>query len=99
LKVKPIITLDETGKAAEVGKSFSRKTNMAKILARVRKKAAEAGFEGYAVVHARNPERAALYGKRLTELLGREPAYIMDVAPVIGVHAGVGTVGVALLSK
>jgi len=99
LKVKPIITLDETGKAAEGGKSFSRKANMAKILARVRKKAAEGELEGYAVVHARNPERAAFYGKRLTELLGREPAYIMDVAPVIGVHAGVGTVGVALLYK
>lgn len=97
LKVKPIITLDETGKAADVGKSFSRKANMAKILARVRKKAAEGELEGYAVVHARNPERAALYGKRLTKILGREPAYIMDVAPVIGVHAGVGTVGVALL--
>ena len=99
LKVKPIITLDETGKATEGGKSFSRKANMAKILAQVRKKAAERDLEGYAVVHARNPERAALYGKRLTELLGREPAYIMDVAPVIGVHAGVGTVGVALLTK
>jgi hypothetical protein len=99
LKVKPIITLDETGKAAEGGKSFSRKANMAKILARVRKKAAEGELEGYAVVHARNPERAALYGQRLTELLGREPAFIMDVAPVIGVHAGVGTVGVALLYK
>ncbi|MCX6562178.1 MAG: DegV family EDD domain-containing protein [Candidatus Aminicenantes bacterium] len=99
LKVKPIITLDETGKAAEGGKSFSRKANMAKILAQVRKKAAEGELEGYAVVHARNPERAALYEKRLTELLGREPAFIMDVAPVIGVHAGVGTVGVALLYK
>lgn len=99
LKVKPIITLDETGKTAEGGKSFSRKANMAKILAQVRKKAAERGLEGYAVVHARNPERAAVYGKRLTEFLGRAPAYIMDVAPVIGVHTGVGIVGVALLYK
>jgi len=97
LRVKPIITLDETGKTAQGGKSFSRKANMAKILAQVRKKAAERKLEGYAVVHARNPERAAFYGKRLTELLGRGPAYIADVAPVIGVHAGVGTVGVALL--
>ncbi|MDP2915405.1 MAG: DegV family protein [Candidatus Aminicenantes bacterium] len=99
LKVKPIITLDESGKATEIGKSFSRKANMAKILAKVRKKAAERGLEGYAVVHARNPERAAVYGKRLTELLGLAPAYIMDVAPVIGVHTGVGIVGVALLYK
>ena len=99
LKVKPIITVDESGKATEGGKSLSRKTNMAKILAKIRKRGSEQEVEGYAVVHARNAERAALYGKRLTEILGREPAYIMDVAPVIGVHTGPGTVGIALLYK
>lgn len=99
LNVKPIITLDESGKTTEGGKSFSRKANMAKILAQVRRRAAERSLENYAVVHARNPERAALYGKLLTKMLGQEPAYIMDVAPVIGVHAGIGAVAVALMSK
>lgn len=99
LGVKPIIFVDETGKAAEGGKSISRKSNMAKILAKIRNLAGERGFEGYAVVHARNPERAGLYGKRLAEILGREPSFITDVAPVIGVHAGVGTVGVTILYR
>jgi fatty acid-binding protein DegV len=31
--------------------------------------------------------------------LQKKPAYIMDVAPVIGVHAGIGAVAVALLSE
>jgi DegV family protein with EDD domain len=97
LNVKPIIIVDESGKAAESGKSLSRKSNMTKILARVRRETGERGLEGYAVVHAKNPERAAFYGKRLAELFGRQPAYIEDVAPVIGVHAGGGTIGIALL--
>jgi len=99
LKVKPIITIDETGKATDAGKSLTRDANMAKILALIRKRTSEQELEGYAVVHVLNEERAALYGKRLTEMLGREPGFITDVAPVIGVHAGPGTVAVALLYK
>jgi fatty acid-binding protein DegV len=41
--------------------------------------------------------RAEVYGKKLEELLGQPPAYIMDVSPVVGVHNGIGVVGVALM--
>jgi fatty acid-binding protein DegV len=56
-------------------------------------------IRGYAVVHVRNQKRAALYGQKLTEILGKEPEFMIDVAPVIGVHAGIGAVAVALLSE
>ncbi|MBM3312624.1 MAG: DegV family EDD domain-containing protein, partial [Candidatus Aminicenantes bacterium] len=88
LNVKPIITLDAEGKAADAGKSFSRKGNMAKILRLVAAEAAKAPLWNYAVVHALAPDRAAAYGQKLTALLGKPPAYTMSVAPVIGVHSG-----------
>jgi len=97
LNVKPIITLDGEGKAAEAGKSFSRKGNMAKIIRLVAAEAEKHPLWNYAVVHALDPERAAVYGQKLTALLGRPPAYTMSVAPVIGVHSGLGAVAVALL--
>ena len=99
LNVKPIITLDAEGKASDAGKSFNRKGNMAKILRLVAAEAAKAPLWNYAVVHALDPDRAAAYGQKLTALLGRPPAYTMSVAPVIGVHSGIGAVAVALLPE
>jgi len=99
LNVKPIITLDEEGKSSALGKSFSRKGNMTKILKKINKFAQQEKTWGYAIVHVQNPERARLYENELTKILQKKPAYIMDVAPVIGVHAGIGAVAVALLSE
>jgi len=97
LNIKPIITLDEEGKTASIGKSFSRRSNMAKILKKIRSAVSAEKLQSYAVVHVQNPKRAAFYGQKLTAMLGQEPAFTLDVAPVIGVHAGIGAVAVALL--
>lgn len=96
LHVKPILTLDAEGKAAAGGKSFSRKANMAKILRKVQAAAAEAPVRSYALVHVHNLARAEIYAAKLTALLGKPPDFITDTAPVIGVHAGIGAVAVAL---
>jgi len=99
LHVKPIITLSAEGKATDAGRSFSRASNMAKILKACEAFAAENGIWNYAIVHALAPGRAEIYAQELTARLGRPPLFINDVAPVIGVHAGDGTVGVALLAE
>jgi hypothetical protein len=99
LNIKPIITLDAEGKAADAGKSFSRKSNMKKILGLVETAARSGKIWNYAVVHALNPGRAAVYAEKLTAILGRPPAYTMSVAPVIGVHSGIGAVAIALLQE
>jgi DegV family protein with EDD domain len=97
LNIKPIITLDKEGKSAEAGKSFSRRGNVAKILNIIRKSARKEKILGYAIVHAQNPKRASLYERKLTGLLGKKPEFVLDVAPVIGAHTGIGTMGIALL--
>lgn len=99
LHILPLLSLDPNGKAAPFGKAFSRRGAMAGILARVVALTGRDKLWNYAVVHAKNPGRAAAYRDKLTALLGRPPAYIMDVSPVIGVHCGVGAVGVALLME
>ena len=99
LHIKPIITLDEYGKGVPCGKSFSRRGNMKKILAMIGKAAADRKIWRYAVVHAQNPGRAHLYGQKLEAMLGRPPAYIMDVSPVVGAHNGIGVVGVTFMHE
>lgn len=97
LNLKPIITLDENGKGLPFGKSFGRRANMKKILRMIGEMAAEKKVWRYAIVHAQNKPRAEAYARRLEESLGRPPAYIMDVSPVVGAHNGIGVVGVALM--
>jgi len=97
LHIKPIIGLDEAGKATNAGKAFSRRANMNHILRVVTGWARERKVWGYAVVHAQNRPRAEEYAARLTEILGKPPAFIQEITPVIGVHAGPGTAAVTLL--
>jgi DegV family protein with EDD domain len=97
LNLKPIITLDESGKGLPFGKSFGRRRNMKKILRMIGEMAAERKVWRYAVVHAQNLPRAQAYAREIEGMIGRPPAYIMDVSPVIGVHNGIGVVGVALM--
>ena len=97
LNIKPIITLNAEGKAAAAGKSFSRRHNMKKIVGIIRKESAGRKVWNYAVVHAQNPYRALHYAEELGPVLGKKPAYIMDISPVIGVHNGIGAIGVCLM--
>jgi DegV family protein with EDD domain len=97
LNLKPIITVDEKGKGVPFGKSFGRRANMKKILRMIGEMAAEKKIWRYAIVHAQNRPRAEAYAQKLEEMLGLPPAYIMDVSPVIGVHNGIGVVGVAFM--
>lgn len=99
LNLKPIITLNEQGKAVGFGKSFSRNANMKKIIGMIRKMAKEGEIWNYAIVHAQNPSRARLYAEKIQQAVKKEPAYTVDLAPVIGVHNGIGAVAVAVMLK
>ena len=97
LNLKPIVSLDSEGKAAASGKSFSRKSNMKKIIHKVRRMSKESPLWNYSIVHAKNPERAEMYANKLEREIGRSPLYIMDISPVVGVHNGIGAVGIGLM--
>lgn len=99
LNLKPIVSLDKEGKATAAGKSFSRKANMHKILKIIKEKSTRAEIRNYAIVHAQAPERAAKYAEKLTEILGKEPAYVMELSPVVGVHNGIGAIGIGIMEE
>lgn len=97
LNIKPIVTLDAEGKAAILGKSFSRRQNMKKILGLIGRAAEGRRVWNYGVVHAQNPFRALRYADALKEMLGKKAAFISEVSPVVGAHNGIGVVGVGLM--
>jgi hypothetical protein len=70
---------------------------MGKIVGMVKKMQKEGDIWNYAIVHAQNRDRADKYAELLQHEIGRPPLYIMDISPVVGVHNGVGAVGIGLM--
>lgn len=70
---------------------------MKKIVGMVKKMKKEGNIWNYAIVHAQNRDRADRYAELLGEELGRSPLYIMDISPVVGVHNGIGSIGIGLM--
>jgi DegV family protein with EDD domain len=96
LNLKPIVSLDKDGKAIAYGKSFSRKSNMRKIVGIIAESTKQKRVWEYAIVHADAPDIAQQYAAELTGIIGKKPAYIMPLSPVVGVHNGIGAVGIGV---
>ncbi|MCF7827161.1 MAG: DegV family EDD domain-containing protein [Candidatus Marinimicrobia bacterium] len=99
LNLKPIISLDEDGKGVAYGKSFSRQGNMEKIKQMTVDFAEKGPIWNYAIVHARALDRAEVYAADLEKLLGKAPAYIQEISPVVGAHNGIGVVGIGIMHE
>lgn len=97
LNIKPIISLDEQGQASVLGKSFSRRGNMKKILNMIAEETAGRRVWNYAIVHAMNIDRARRYAEKLESITGKPAAFINEISPAVGVHNGIGVVGIAVM--
>lgn len=97
LNLKPIVSLNSEGSAIAFGKSFSRWSNMKKIVRIIKELSEEGKIWNYAIVHAQNIERVKLYAEKLKEFIHREPDFIVDVSPAIGAHNGIGVVAITLM--
>lgn len=99
MNLKPIVSLDETGKGVAFGKAFSRAANTRKIMEIVKGHHRESPVERYCVVHADAPEKAGEYAEKLTEMLGIPPVFITEISPIVALNAGRGAVAVALIQQ
>ena len=97
LNLKPIVIVDEDGFASPFGQTRGWEENVKKIRELIGLECRKASVWNYAIVHAHSPESAEVAALGLTEIVGREPAYVMDICPVLGAHTGLGSVAVGLL--
>jgi DegV family protein with EDD domain len=97
LNINPIVTVDESGKATVFDKAFNQKANMEKVMGHIRKLCREKTIWNYIILHANNPEAAHWYSEKMEALTMKTPASVVNISPVIGVHAGIGAASVALL--
>jgi fatty acid kinase fatty acid binding subunit len=96
LRIKPILTLEEEITPVERARTRSR------VLERLRGYAVErheAGADAWVVQYIQDREAADALSEECREIFGREPAFISEVGPVLGAHAGPGMLGVGSVSE
>ena len=99
MNLKPVVSLDKNGKGMIEGKAFSEKANTRIIMDILRKTDAEKGITRYAIGHANDPKRAQEFRASCVKILGKEPEYIMNISPIVGMSAGVGSVAVSYMCE
>lgn len=97
LNIKPIVSLDENGKAKLIGKTFSQASNVRLVMKKIALLNSREKIWNYVVLHAHNHSGAEDYITRMKDLTGRDPVSIIDISPVIGMNAGVGATAVSLM--
>jgi DegV family protein with EDD domain len=91
LKIKPVLTFEAEVTPVErvrtSGRAFDR---MVEFLESLR----DEGADGWVVQHIQADDRARRLVERGRELFGCEPAFVSEIGPVLGAHAGPGLIGV-----
>ena len=91
LKIKPILTLEEEITPVERVRTRARSIERLRDYARQRH---ESGADAWVVQHIQDFDASGSLIDDCREIFGCEPAFVSEVGPVIGAHAGPGLLGV-----
>ena len=97
LGIKPIVSMDKNGKSILMGQTFSQSSNISKVMKHIEGISQEKQIWNYIVLHAQNPTGAESYTERMFQFTGKKPVSVVDISPVIGMNAGIGSIAVSLL--
>lgn len=97
--IKPIIGINEHGKAVMYDKAFSETKALTKMVSYVHKLHKNEQLDRYGIVHAGVPEKAQEFAELTTEAFGQPPAFIESASTAIGLHAGRGAIGLVTMVK
>jgi DegV family protein with EDD domain len=97
LGLNPVISMDESGKSLLFGKTFSQEASLKKIYQHIKKISAGKTVWNYIILHANNPEGAQKAAEKMDVITGFKPVSLVNISPVIGMHAGNGAIAISLL--
>jgi len=97
LGINPVVSMDSEGKAMLFGKTFGQTANINKVITHIGTLTKQQQVWNYIVLHAHNRTGADIYINRMYALTGKQPVSVVDISPVIGMNAGVGSIAVSLL--
>jgi len=97
LGLNPVISMDENGKSLLFGKTFSQTASLNKIYKHIRKISAGKTVWNYIILHANNADGAREAEHNMIQMTGKKPVSVVNISPVIGMHAGNGAIAVSLI--
>ncbi len=97
LDLKPVIAIDDEGKASLFSKSFSAKGSMRKVMKSISKLTEGKKVWGYAITHANNNTAAQWYAMEMEKLTGKKPIFIDHASPALAANTGPGIACVSLM--
>lgn len=95
--INPVISMDKDGKSHLFGNTFSQRASLNKIYRHIEKTIEGKSIWNYILLHAHNPEAVRRTRDKMIKVTGKEPISIVDISPVIGMHAGNGAIAVSLM--
>jgi len=97
LDLKPVIKLDQEGKAVLAQKSFTKRGAMDKTMKDITRTISGKDIWEYAISHAGNPEAAFWFATEMEKLTGRKPLFVDHASPVLAANTGAGVVAVSIM--
>jgi len=97
LGLNPVISMDENGKSLLFGKTFSQTASLNKVYKHIRKISAGKTVWNYIILHANNADGAREAEHNMIQMTGKKPVSVVNISPVIGMHAGNGAIAVSLI--
>lgn len=97
LGLNPVISMDKNGKSLLFGNTFSQEASLKKIYTHIKKISAGKTVWNYIILHANNPEGAQEAAEKMDAITGHQPVSVVNISPVIGMHAGNGAIAISLL--
>jgi DegV family protein with EDD domain len=97
LGLNPVISMDENGNSFLFGKTFSQEASLNKIYTHILKIGRRKTVWNYIILHAHNPEGALKAEEKMMQITGKKAVSVVDISPVIGMHAGNGAIAISLL--
>jgi DegV family protein with EDD domain len=98
LNIKPILYFDLDGKLDALERARTKGKALQRLTALAEEKANGHPLH-LSVIHANAPEIAQEFREQITHRLHCEEVFTMELSPVIGVHVGPGTIGIALYAE
>ncbi len=99
LHMHPIISFNKEGNTYMLEKTFTMKSNMQRVTQLVGEELSGKELDEYMILHAHCETDARWMADQMVEVTGRDPLAVLDISPVIGVHAGPGSLAVAFMVK
>jgi uncharacterized protein len=97
LDLKPVIAIDQQGKASLFSKSLSGAGSMRKVMKSIAKNIQGKKIWEYAITHAGNPSAAQWYACEMEKLTGKKPFFIDHASPALAANTGPGIACISLM--